>query len=442
MASRSRIRRPALIRLTLSVLALVAGGLLLAGPATSQGGGVAYSVELTGTIDPATERWVDKAVAEAREKRAKMIILRLDTPGGLVTSMRAIIQDILGAKIPVVVYVSPDGARAASAGLFITQASDVAAMAPQTNIGSATPIQLSPGGGSEGDSTLLRKVENDAAAFVRALASEHGRDPELAEEMVRKATNVTARTALERNLIDLVADDEQQLLERLDGFEVKGPKARTLDTTGLTIERRDMPLQYDLLQLLVNPTIAFLLLAAGLAGIGFEIFNPGLIFPGAFGAVFIVLGAFATSLLPVTVAGIVLLVLALILMVAESQIQSHGALGAAGVASLVASGLLLFDTDSAAFDVSVPVVILTAVLLGGLTTFAAVKAVQARHMPVLTGWEELVGHPAEVRVPLDPIGQVFIEGALWRGRPTHPTGKSRGGGGRLGQSEGITPPLQ
>ena len=212
-------------------LAAIAAGLALAGGAPAQDGtGEAVSIELSGSIDPATEAWMGRALEDAADDAAELVIVRLDTPGGLDTSMREIVKDIIAAPMPVVVYVSPNGARAASAGLFITQAADVAAMAPQTNIGSASPITI---GGEDIGEVLGTKIENDAAAYVRALTEEHGRNPELAEEMVRDATNVTAAEALEAGLIDIVAADTDDLLEQLDGFEVQGPKATTLDTEGL-----------------------------------------------------------------------------------------------------------------------------------------------------------------------------------------------------------------
>ena len=398
------------LRLLLSAAALAAGAIGLIATAGAQPSGVAYSMELTGTIDPATEGWVQKALDEAAEQGAELVIIRLDTPGGLDTSMRAIIQDVIAAPMPVVVYVSPDGARAASAGLFVTQAADVAAMSPQTNIGSASPVSI---GGGEVDEVLGKKIQNDAAAYVRALAEGHGRDGDLAELMVTEAENVTSVEALDAGLIDLVAGSEEELLSELDGFEVKGPKGQTLDTDGLVIERHDMPLQYDLLQLIVNPTIAFLLLSAGLLGIAVEIFNPGLILPGSLGVVSFLMGLYGTSQLPVTAAGVALLALGVGLVIAEAH-TSGGILGGVGIVSIVLAGLLLYDTDSEAFEVSAPVVVVAGALIGGFIAFAAKKVVEARRNPVMTGSEELVGAVGVVRQPLDPMGQVFIEGALWR----------------------------
>jgi membrane-bound serine protease (ClpP class) len=396
----------------------------------------AYSIELSATIDPATERWLDKALDEARDKGASVAIVRLDTPGGLDTAMRSMIKRIIAAPMPVIVYVSPNGGRAASAGLYITEAADVAAMAPQTNIGSATPISIGPG---EQDRVLGRKVRNDAAAYVRALAEGHGRNPDLAERMVREATNVTAGAALRARLIDVVAAGEPELLRRLDGFRVRGPKAQTLHTAGLRIVRRDMPLQFDLLELLVNPTVAYLLLLAGIAGIGFELFSPGTYAPGVLGAIALILGLYGTAQLPVTATGVILLIVAIAFFVAELKVASHGILGAAGIISLIASGLLLFDTDSDAFEVSVPATAAAGALLGGFMVFAVSKAIAARHAPVRTGWEELIGAEGIVRVPLDPLGQVFVQGALWRARGSDPgTAFSRGDRVRVESVDGLT----
>ena len=333
-----------------SLAAIVAGLALAAGAPAQDGTGEAVSIELSGSIDPATEAWMGRALEDAADDAAELVIVRLDTPGGLDTSMREIVKDIIAAPMPVVVYVSPNGARAASAGLFITQAADVAAMAPQTNIGSASPITI---GGEDIGEVLGTKIENDAAAYVRALTEEHGRNPELAEEMVRDATNVTAAEALEAGLIDIVAADTDDLLEQLNGFEVQGPKATTLDTEGLAVDERDMPFQYELLQIIVNPNVAFLLILAGIVGLLVEIFSPGLIVPGATGLIALIVGLFASSQLPVTAAGVVLLILGVGLLIAETQLPTAGIMGVLGVVSLAISGLLLFDTNED-FEVSAP----------------------------------------------------------------------------------------
>ena len=393
--------------------ALVALALLAPSGAAQQpaGGPLIRSIELDMTINPASAAWVGQALEDAERDGAEMVIFRLDTPGGLDDSTREIVKDILAAPMPVVVYVSPNGARAASAGLFIVQAADVAAMAPETNIGSATPISLGPG---EQDEVLGRKIRNDAAAYVRALAEGHGRNGDLAERMVRDAVNVTATEALRRDLIDIVALSEQALVRELDGFRVRGPKAQTLDTAGARVDRKEIPFKFAALELLVNPNTVFLLFTIGLILLGVELFNPGMILPGTLGGVSLILALFGLAQLPINVAGLLLILLAFGLFAAEAFVVSHGALAAGGVVSLAFGGLLLFDTDSEAFDISVPVVLLTAAILGSFFVWIIGKAIQARHREVHTGSEELIGAHGEVRSPLDPVGHVFVKGALWR----------------------------
>ncbi|CAN5600143.1 nodulation protein NfeD [soil metagenome] len=378
----------------------------------------ARSLELTGTIDPATERWMDAALDSAAEDDVPLVIIRMDTPGGLDTSLRAIVKDILAAPMPVVVYVSPDGARAASAGVFIAQSADVVAMAPQTKIGSASAIKAN---GSDVGGTLGRKIENDASAFIRVLATTHGRNAELGEEMVREATNVTAEQALQQNFIDLIEPNQDALLADLNGFQIKGSKAQTLDTTGLEIENREMPFLYEVLQILVNPNISYLLLIGGLLGLGIEIFSPGLIIPGALGAISLLMGLYGSSQLPVTIAGVLLLIAGVGLLIAEAHLPTSGLLGVAGVIALVFAGLLLYDDGgSSVFGISIPVVVLVAVVLGGGLSFIVSKAVQARSAPVSTSYDEMVGTEGEVRATIDPIGQILTHGALWRARIADP----------------------
>ena len=395
----------------------------------------AHSIELTGTIDPATAAWLEEALSDAEEARARLALVRLNTPGGLDRSMRDTVQNILAADLPVVVYVSPDGARAASAGLFVTMSADVAAMAPQTNIGSATPVQSGPG---DPDEVLKRKVGNDAAAYVRALADRHGRNADLAERMVRDAVNVPARQALRERLIDRVATDERALLGQLDGFRIEGPKAQVLDTTGVRIERRDMPFQYEVRQLLVTPTIAFLLVMVGLVGLAIELATPGALGPGALGGVALVLGLYGTVQLPVTLVGVVLLLLAIGLFVAETQAASGGVLGVAGIGSLIAAGLLLYETDSPVYDVSVPAAVVGGALLGGLVLLVTSKALATRRQPARGGPEDLVGERASVRTALDPEGQVFVGGALWRARVSGGANLQAGDAAMVEAIEGLT----
>ena len=373
--------------------------------------GIAYSIQLQATIDPATQKWVGSALDDAASQHARLVIIRLDTPGGLSDSMRSIIQDMAASPIPVVVYVSPNGARAGSAGAYITEAGDVAAMAPVSNIGSATPIALGPGGESQ---DLSRKIKNDAAAGMRALASAHRRNGELAERMVTQAKNFTAKEALQHNLIDVIAPSQEALLRKLDGFQVQGPKKQVLQTAGLEVQDHNLPFTYQVLEVLVNPNVAYLLILVGILGLIIEAFSPGLIAPGTIGVISLLLGLYGSFQLPVSLAGVLLLLAGVAMIIGEAHLPTHGILGASGVAALIASGLLLYDTNTSAFEISPVVVAVVGLILGGSLAFAVQRAVRARRQPKRTGWEQMIGSIGEVREPLDPVGQVFVHGALWR----------------------------
>jgi membrane-bound serine protease (ClpP class) len=278
---------------------------------------------------------------------------------------------------------------------------------------------------------------------MRALAAAHGRNAKLAQLLVTKAKNLTATEAKKARLIDVIAPSQESLLRELDGFHVKGPKAQVLHTAGLQIANHDMPLQYQLLEILVNPTVSYLLILLGLVGLGIELFSPGLIAPGTIGVISFLLGLYGTAQLPVTITGVLLLVLGIAMIIAEAHLPTHGILGASGVAALVASGLLLYNTNSSAFEVSAPVVIAVGLALGTLLAFAVERAVRARRLPKHTGWEEMVGAIGEVRQPLDPVGQVFVQGALWRARlSAGPNGGARrlerGSRVRVESVEGLT----
>lgn len=404
------MRRAFAIVATLTGLAL----LTIAAGAQERGAPVVVA-DLDGPIDPSSAAWVDDAVETADERGAGLLVLRLNTPGGLDTSMRDIVRRIIDAPVPVAVYVAPDGARAASAGMFITIAAPVAAMAPQTNIGSATPVNL---GGGETDEVLGRKVRNDAAAYARALAEGRGRNGDLAEEMVTDATNVTAAQALARDLIDVVASDTTALLREIDGRTVAlGAGERTLRTAGAPVETIDKPFLLRVQSVLVNPTVAYILLLAGLAGLVLEVLSPGLGGPGLFGAVALVLGLYGTAQLPVTAAGILLLLLGAGLLIGEFATGSGGLLAAAAAVALAAAGILLFDTDTEALQVSIPVVVGVTGGLVALAFFAASRALRLRRSPARGGFADVVGREAVVRTDLDPVGHVLVDGELWRARP-------------------------
>ena len=429
-------------RLVAIAVCLALAVVLAPGPAAGQSSQTVPSIELSGAIDPAQDKWISSALDDAKSDGAPFAIIRIDTPGGLETSMRDIVQSTIDAPMPVVTYVAPNGARAASAGAFITEAGDVAAMAPQTNIGSASAIQSN---GQDIGGTLGVKIENDASAFIRALAQSHGRSGDLPGKMVTDAANYTSTEALDGNAIDLIAGSDDELLTKLDGFRVQGPKAQTLSTSGVTIDDRSMPFKYQLYGILTDPTVAYLLILVGLIGIAIEFLSPGGIVPGVVGVISLLLGIYGSSQLPVTAIGIVLLIVGVGLLIAEAHLSTHGIVGALGVVSLAAAGLLLFNTDSSAFGISAPVVIIVALLLGIGAAIAVSKAVAARRAPPLAGREELVGASADVRVALVPEGQVYVQGALWRARLVDglseaevERGRERGARVRVEAVEGLT----
>ncbi len=384
---------------------------LLAAPAGAADGRV-LAVEFENDVNPVTAGYVIEEIERANDEGFSAVVILLDTPGGLASAMNDIVKAELASKIPVVVYVSPDGARAASAGVWIGQAADVLAMAPQTNIGSSTPINV---GGEDIQEDLRRKVVNDAAASLRALAREHDRNVQWADRAVREASNLNAREALDQNVIDVVAPTLPALLDQIDGRETV-PKGLVLDTGDAEIERVEMSLWKQVLDTLIDPNIILLLMSLGVLGITIELFNPGLIFPGTFGAVSLITGLFGLQVLPVNWAGLLLMLLAGAFFAAELFVPSHGALSLAGAASFVVGALMLFDPAGEAYEVSLTVVLAMAGTLAVLFGIAFAKALQARRAKPLTGSDELLGEVGVVRRPLAPDGTVFVHGELWRAR--------------------------
>jgi membrane-bound serine protease (ClpP class) len=395
--------------------ALAGVALALAGAARPGAGGErprVLAVEFANDVNPVTADYVIDAIERGERDGYAAVVLLLDTPGGLDSAMRDIIQAELDAEVPIVLYVSPQGARAASAGAFLAMAADVAAMAPQTSIGSSTPVNVS---GEEIPEDLRKKVVNDAASLIRELAQEHGRNADVAEDFVRDAENLGAREALEEGVVDAVAPDLPALLGEIDGRRTQ-PKGLVLDTAGAEVERVEMGFWKSLLDLLVDPNLIVLLMSVGLLGITVEILNPGLIFPGTVGAISLVMGLFGLQVLPVSWAGVLLLLLALAFFVAEGFVASHGALTLAGAVSFVFGALLLFDPAGEAYEVSVWVAVAIAATLAGVLGLAVTKIVQVRRTKPQTGQEELYGDVGVVRRDLDPEGLVFVHGELWRAR--------------------------
>jgi membrane-bound serine protease (ClpP class) len=370
------------------------------------------AVEFDNDVNPVTADYAVGEIERANEKRYDAVVILLDTPGGLSDSMKDIYEAELASKIPVIVYVYPDGARAASAGVWIGQAGDILAMAPQTNIGSSTPISV---GGEDIQEDLRRNVVNDAAASLRALAREHGRNVEWADAAVRRASNLNAREALAQNVIDVIAPNLPALLNKIDGRTTK-PKGLVLHTAGAQVDYVEMSLWKRILDTLIDPNLIVILLSVGVLGITIELWNPGLILPGTVGAISLVIALFGLQVLPVSWAGILLMLLAAGFFVAETFVVSHGALTLAGAVAFVIGSLMLFDPAGDAYQVSVPVALGVAATMALLVGFAAVKIVQVRRAPVVTGDSELIGQVGVVRQALDPEGFVFVHGELWRAR--------------------------
>ena len=361
-------------------------------------------------VNPVTSSYLDHQLDRAQKDGYDAAVIILDTPGGLSESMRTIVKNELGSKIPVIVYVSPPGARAASAGVWIGMAADELAMAPTTNIGSSTPIN---GNGANLGSDLRRKVLNDAAASLRGLAKFHGRNQLWADLAVRKGSNLSADEALRRNVIDDLAPNLPALLKKIDGRKTVG-KNFLLHTAGAQIVEAHPGFFTRLLNALIDPNLIPLLFLAGIAGIGFEIFHPGVVLPGALGAVSLLTALFGFAVLPISWTGLALLLLGAALLVADAHVVSHGTLTVSGLISLVVGSLMLFHNAPAPYDqVNAPLLVVFAVVLGSVWVFALTKAVQVRRSPLAAGPETMVGEVGEARRD----DMVFVHGELWRARP-------------------------
>jgi len=385
------------------------------------------TIEIEGVINPVTLRLVGLAIDRAQAERAQALVILLDTPGGLERSMRAIVQRMLNAEVPVVVFVAPTGARAASAGVFITMAGHVAAMAPATNIGAASPVSV---GGGGADKTMMKKVENDAAAFIRTVAIERGRNADWAEKAVRQAVAVTEREALKLNVIDLVADSLPDLLGKIDGRTIKLPKGPvTLATKGAPVRPIEIGFRDRFLNVITDPNVAYVLMMLGMLGLFFELSNPGVILPGIIGGISLILAFFAFQSLPINYAGLLLILFGIVLLVAEIKIVSHGVLAIGGMISMALGSLMLFDSPEVGFRVSWWVIAPTVGATAGLFLFVVAAGVRALGRPPATGVEGLVGKTAIVRERLAPEGQVMVSGEIWRavaqGEPLEPGAQVR-----------------
>ena len=395
------------LRELLFTAVVVAISLAVVAPA-SAGAPRVLVAKLANDISPVSQDYLQDQVRRAETGGYDALVVELDTPGGLGTSMRAIVKTFLASPVPIVVYVSPAGSSADSAGAVIGQAADVLAMAPQTNIGSSTPIATS---GQDFSKDLRRKIVNDAAAYVAELAREHGRNAEAAEAMVRDAANYGAREAAARNVVDLVAPTLPALLDEIDG-RVTQPKGLTLQTAGATVDEVAMSFWQRALDTLIDPNIIALMLSLGVVGLLVELWNPGLVLPGTVGAISLLVSLYGLPVLPVSVAGVLLLLLSLGLFVTDILVTSHGALTLAGAVTFVIGALMLFDPAGPAYQVSLWTALGIAGTLVLLLGIALSRVARARRNPVEVGVGLLVGEQAEVR----SAGLVAVNGELWRGR--------------------------
>jgi membrane-bound serine protease (ClpP class) len=368
-------------------------------------------IDIDGAITPITVRLLAAAIERAQADGSQALVVQLNTPGGLERSMRSMVQSILNSEIPIVVYVAPTGARAASAGVFLTMAAHVAAMAPATNMGAAHPVAV----GGQMDKEMLKKVENDAAAFARTLATERGRNAEWMEKAVRSSVSVTEREALKLKVIDLIADSLPDLLEKIDGRVVKTKRgAMTLETKNAPVKVIDIRFRDRFLALITDPNIAYILMMVGMLGIFFELSNPGVVLPGVIGGISLILAFFAFQSLPINWAGLLLILFGVALLIAEIKIASHGVLTIGGVVSMVLGSFMLYEAPEAGFRVSWAVILPTVGASAGLVVWAVSAGLRAMMRPPTTGAAGMIGQRAVVRAALDPEGQVQLDGELWR----------------------------
>jgi membrane-bound serine protease (ClpP class) len=379
--------------------------------ATAAGAQTVTTLELDGVISPITVRLVSAAIERTRTDGAAALVILLDTPGGLERSMRSIVREMLNSPVPVVVYVSPTGARAASAGAFITIAAHVAAMAPATNIGAAHPVAA---GGGAVDKESMRKIENDAAAFIRSVARERGRNADWAEKAVRTSVSATEREALKLGIIDLVADNLPQLLEKIDGREVKtAGGAVTLRTRGAAVRPVEIGWRDKFLAIITDPNVAYVLLMLGMLGLFFELANPGVILPGVIGGICLILAFFAFQTLPINWAGLLLILFGIVLLIAEIKVVSHGVLTIGGVIAILLGSVMLVNTAELPIRVSWTVIIPAVAVTAGIFVFAISAGVRAQLSRPTTGAAGLLSEVGEARTAIDPEGEVMVRGELW-----------------------------
>jgi membrane-bound serine protease (ClpP class) len=425
----------------LSRLVLLVG--LMFGLAAPASAAMVRVLTVEGAISPASADYLVRGIDKAVGDEAHLVVIEMDTPGGLDTSMRDIIKSILASKVPVATYVSPKGARAASAGTYILYASHIAAMAPATNLGAATPVELAPSGGDKpappdkpdatdksktskpaepppGDAKT-RKVVHDAAAYIRGLAELRGRNVEWAERAVREAVSLPADEALAIKVVDIVATDLDDLLQQVHGrvIEMNG-QSITLDTANASIEKVEPDWRSRLLAVIGDPSIAYILMLLGIYGLIYEFSNPGMFFPGVVGGICLLLALFALQVMPISYAGLALMILGIVMMIAEAFIPSFGALGIGGLIAFIIGSVMLIDTDLPGYGIPWQLIVPVAVASGLFSFFVAGMAIKARARPVVTGAEELIGASGEILEDMDHEGWARIHSEQWRVRSRVP----------------------
>ncbi|HEX9627723.1 MAG TPA: nodulation protein NfeD [Acidiferrobacterales bacterium] len=420
---------------------MVAWPLVLLSQDEAPAGGI-VQLNIDGPIGPATSDYFKRGLDKAAKRQARLVVLRMDTPGGLDTSMRDIIQAIIASPVPVATFVAPSGARAASAGTYILYASHIAAMAPGTNLGSATPVQIGgvpdPGKSDDpkkrdkdgkdadkpqdpGGDAMTKKIVNDAVAYIRSLAQMRGRNAEWAEQAVRGAASLPAEEAVKMNVVDLMAANVEELLVKLHGRKVETQAGSvTLDTKNKTVTVIEPDWRSRLLSVITDPNVAYILMLLGVYGIFFELWNPGYIVPGVVGAICLLLALFAFQVLPVSYAGVGLILLGIAFMVAEVFMPSFGALGIGGMIAFVVGSVILIDTDVPGFGISWPLIAAVAITSAAFFMAVVAMAVKARSRQVVSGPEELIGSVGEALSSFSAEGRVRVHSEDWNARTTAP----------------------
>ncbi|HIJ59653.1 MAG TPA: nodulation protein NfeD [Nitrospirae bacterium] len=379
---------------------------------------VVHVIKINGVINPASAEFVSRSIQKARDKNANLLIIELDTPGGLDTSMRSIVKDISASPIPIVVYVSPSGARAASAGVFITLSAHVAVMAPGTNMGAAHPVAV----GEKMDKTVAEKAVNDASAYIKSIAESHGRNAEWAEKAVRKSESITEKEALKLKVIDLIAEDMNSLLKAIDKRVVKTAFGeKTLETKNAKLIYEEKGVRHKILDFISDPNVAYMLMLIGFYGIFFELTNPGSIFPGVIGVISLILAFYSFQTLPVNYAGLLLILAGLVLFLLEIKIVSYGLLTVGGIASIILGSMMLFDSAEPFMRLSLSIIIPSALVSAVFFIITFRLAYKAYKSKPVMGIEAMIGELGIAKEPIDNnSGKVYINGEIWNARSDTP----------------------